>query len=96
MHIAALAAGIIVGTWSALLVIRWGVDLAARLRVLAGALKSRPVAVAVEGLYAVTDPALKPLHRRIPPVRLGSVAFDLSYLLLLILTSIVGAGLDRF
>jgi len=96
MHIAILAARIIVGAWAAMLVIRWGVDYAARLRVLARALKFRPVALGLEFLYGATDPALKPLHKHVPPVRLGSVPVDLSYILLLILASIVNAGLDRF
>lgn len=57
----------------------------------------RPVgagAVALEVLYATTDPVIKPLRRIIPPLRLGGVGFDLSVIVLLlvvgILLSVVG------
>jgi YggT family protein len=96
MRIAFLAAGLIVTTWGGLVVLRWGIDLMARLRRLDGALKSRPAALLIEGLYVATDPAFKLLRRQVPAIRFGSVAFDLSYPLLLLLVSIVNAGLDRF
>lgn len=37
-------------------------------------------AVLVEGLFAVTDPIIKPLRRVIPPLRLGGLRFDLAFL----------------
>ncbi|MEU4832777.1 YggT family protein [Streptosporangium sp. NPDC023615] len=43
------------------------------------------VLVLAELVYTVTDPPLKFLRRFIPPLRLGTVAFDLSFTLLFIL-----------
>jgi YggT family protein len=40
------------------------------------------VLVLAETTYTVTDPPLKLLRRFIPPVRLGNVAFDLSFTVL--------------
>jgi YggT family protein len=41
--------------------------------------------VAVESTYTATDPPLRLLRRFIPPLRLGGVAIDLSFLLLMII-----------
>ena len=41
-----------------------------------------PVLVAAETVYTATDPPLKFLSRFIPVLRLGSVALDLSFMLL--------------
>lgn len=50
--------------------------------------------VAVESAYTVTDPPLKFLRRYVPPLRLGGVALDLAFMLLLLimwwLTGVVG------
>ena len=35
-------------------------------------------------LFIITDPVLRPLRRAIPPVRIGSVALDLSPIIVLI------------
>jgi YggT family protein len=43
---------------------------------------SGPVAVVLELTYSVTDPPLKALRRIIPPLRLGSISLDLSFLVL--------------
>ena len=40
--------------------------------------------VLLEIVYSVTDPPIKALRRVIPPLRLGNVALDLSFLLVLI------------
>jgi YggT family protein len=37
-----------------------------------------------EAIYTITDPPLRLLRRVIPPLRLGSVQFDLAFLILLI------------
>lgn len=54
----------------------------------------KPMVVLLEGAYTVTDPPLKLLRRFIPPLRLGGVALDLSFFVLMIivyiLLSIVG------
>jgi YggT family protein len=53
-----------------------------------------PVAVALELCYTVTDPPLKALRRVIPPLRIGRVSLDLSFIVLFfvvqILMSVVG------
>lgn len=43
-----------------------------------------PVLVLAEFLYTLTDPPLRALRRFIPPIRIGSVSLDLSFLVLII------------
>ena len=43
-----------------------------------------PLLVVLEGVYSTTDPPIKALRRFIPPLRLGSFALDLSFLLVMI------------
>jgi len=54
-----------------------------------------PILVLAEAIYTVTDPPLKFLRRFIPPLRLGQVSLDLSFLVLVLLigfaTSILSA-----
>ena len=49
--------------------------------------------VVAEGIFTATDPPLRFLRRYIPPLRLGSVALDLSFMVLffvvLILVNVV-------
>jgi YggT family protein len=40
------------------------------------------VLVLAEGIFTATDPPLKFLRRYIPPLRIGTVAMDLSYIVL--------------
>ncbi len=40
--------------------------------------------VVAEAVYSVTDPPLKLLRRVIPPIRLGGVALDLSFIVLVL------------
>jgi YggT family protein len=47
-----------------------------------------PVLVIAEVVYTITDPPLRALRRFIPPVRIGSVSLDLSFLVLLVLVQI--------
>ena len=42
------------------------------------------VLVLAEGIFTATDPPLKFLRRYIPPLRIGRVAMDLSYMVLFI------------
>ncbi len=44
--------------------------------------------VAAEVIYTITDPPLKALRRLIPPLRLGSITLDLSFLVLVVLVQI--------
>ena len=57
----------------------------------------KPMVVLLEATYTVTDPPLKLLRRFIPPLRLGGVALDLSFFVLMIivyiLISLVGSAL---
>ena len=43
-----------------------------------------PLLVALEGVYSATDPPIVALRRVIPPLRIGSVAIDLSFLLVMV------------
>ena len=43
-----------------------------------------PLLVLLEVVYSITDPPIKALRRVIPPLRLGSVALDLSFLIVLV------------
>ncbi|GGO81766.1 YggT family protein [Wenjunlia tyrosinilytica] len=56
---------------------------------------AKPMVVVLEATYTVTDPPLKLLRRFIPPLRLGGVALDLSFFVLMIivyiLISVVGS-----
>jgi YggT family protein len=40
--------------------------------------------VVLEGVYTITDPPIKALRKVIPPLRLGSVMLDLSFLLVML------------
>jgi len=42
------------------------------------------VLLLAEGIYTVTDPPLRFLRRFIPPLRLGQVSLDLSFLVLVL------------
>lgn len=55
-----------------------------------------PVLVLANWVYALTDPPLKALRRLIPPLRLGGVALDLAFLVLVLLVGVtrsLAAGL---
>ena len=43
-----------------------------------------PMLVLLEVVYSVTDPPIKALRRVIPPLRLGAVAIDLSFIIVLV------------
>ena len=45
---------------------------------------SGPLLVLLEVVYSVTDPPIKALRRVIPPLRIGSIALDLSFLIVII------------
>ena len=48
-----------------------------------------PVLVIAEVIYTATDPPLRALRKIIPPLRLGSISLDLSFLVLLILIQVL-------
>jgi YggT family protein len=43
-----------------------------------------PLLVVLEVVYSVTDPPIKALRRVIPPLRIGSISLDLSFLIVMI------------
>ena len=43
-----------------------------------------PILVLANGIYTLTDPPLHALRKVIPPLRLGGVALDLGFLVLII------------
>lgn len=47
-----------------------------------------PLLVVAEVIYTITDPPLRALRKVIPPLRLGSVSLDLSFLVLVVLVNI--------
>jgi YggT family protein len=47
-----------------------------------------PLLVVLEAVYTVTDPPLRLLRRVIPPLRIGTVAIDLAFIVLIILVRI--------
>ncbi|MFC9230267.1 YggT family protein [Streptomyces decoyicus] len=49
----------------------------------------KAMVVVLEAAYTVTDPPLKLLRRVIPPLRLGGVALDLSFFVLMIIVYIL-------
>ena len=46
---------------------------------------SGPALVALETVYTVTDPPIVFFRRFIPPLRLGSVALDVSFMIVLVI-----------
>ena len=46
------------------------------------------ILVIAEAIYTVTDPPLKALRKVIPPLKLGSISLDLSFLVLVVLVQI--------
>jgi YggT family protein len=47
-----------------------------------------PLLVVAEAIYTVTDPPLKALRKIIPSPNLGGIRLDLSFLVLMLLTSL--------
>ena len=49
----------------------------------------------LEVVYSVTDPPIKALRRVIPPLRIGSVALDLSFIIVMIAAYVLLVLSDR-
>ena len=82
MHVVAAVAVYVVWAFLALLFVRFIIDW-----VMVFARNWRPsgvVAAVLEVAYSATDPPLRLLRRLIPPLRLGSFALDIAFLLLFI------------
>lgn len=52
--------------------------------------------LAAEAVYSVTDPPLKALRKLIPPLRLGGMALDVAFLLVLVVCWILLGVLGQF
>lgn len=82
MHVVGSVIEIVLWVFIALLWIRFVVDwvqIFARAWVPRGAML-----VLLEGVYSTTDPPIKALRRVIPPLRIGSISLDLSFLIVMI------------
>jgi YggT family protein len=78
---------LVLGTFIVLLFVRLIVDW---IQIFARSWTPRgPVLVILEGIYTVTDPPVKALRKIIPPLRLGGVAIDLSFVALLLICYIL-------
>ena len=47
-----------------------------------------PMLIVAEIIYTITDPPLRALRQVIPPLKIGSVSIDLSFLVLFVLVNI--------
>jgi YggT family protein len=56
---------------------------------------SGPLLVVLEIVYSITDPPIKALRRVIPPLRLGSVALDLSFLIVIVSAYLLRTVVER-
>ena len=45
--------------------------------------------VGLEGVYSATDPPIKALRRVVPPLRLGSISLDLSFLIVMVVAYVL-------
>ena len=52
-----------------------------------------PVQPVARGVYAITDPVLNPVRGLLPPIRTGSMAIDLSPLLVFIALGLIRGAL---
>lgn len=55
-----------------------------------------PLLVIAEAVYTLTDPPVKLVRKVLPPVRIGSVALDLSFIVLLIGLNLIRGILHSF
>jgi YggT family protein len=55
-----------------------------------------PVLVLLEVVYSITDPPIMFFRRFIPPLRLGSVALDMSFLLVMVIAYLLLGIVGRF
>ena len=82
MHVVGSIIEIVLWVFIALLWIRFVVDwvqIFARSWVPRG-----PMLLLLEVVYSTTDPPIKALRRVIPPLRIGSISLDLSFLIVMI------------
>ena len=56
---------------------------------------SGPLLVVLEVVYSITDPPIKALRRVIPPLRLGQIALDLSFLIVIVSAYLLRTVVER-
>ena len=94
MHVVAAVAIYVLWAFIGLLFVRFIIDW---VMLLARSWRPTGAAAAVlELAYSVTDPPLKFLRRLIPPLRLGSFALDVAFLLLFIVCYVLIAVLQNY
>ena len=82
MHVVGSIIEIVLWVFIALLWIRFVVDW---VQIFARAWVPRGVMLLLlEAVYSTTDPPIKALRRVIPPLRIGSISLDLSFLIVMI------------
>jgi YggT family protein len=78
---------LVLGTFIVLLFVRLIVDW---IQIFARSWTPRgPVLVILEGVYTATDPPVRAVRKVIPPLRLGGVAIDLSFIVVLLICYIL-------
>jgi len=83
----AILASVLYGVLSFFLLLLWVRFIVDWVQVFARRWEPRgPLLVALEGAYTITDPPILALRRAIPPLRLGSIALDLSFLIVMFVT----------
>ena len=48
-----------------------------------------PLLVLLEVVYSITDPPIKALRKVVPPLRLGAIALDLSFIIVMIVAYVL-------
>ncbi len=87
MYIIGSVIELVLGTFIVLLFVRLIVDW---IQIFARSWTPRgPVLVVLEAVYTATDPPVRALRRVLPPLRLGGVAIDLSFIALLLICYIL-------
>jgi len=56
---------------------------------------SGPVLVVLEIVYSITDPPIKFVRRFVPPLRLGAVTLDTSFLIVLVVVYLLRSLVQR-
>lgn len=54
-----------------------------------------PLLVVLEVVYTITDPPIRAVRKVVPPLRLGSVAIDLSFILVLVAAYLLLTVVER-
>ena len=79
----------------AFFLLMWGRFIVDMVRVISPNWRPRGVLlVAIEAAYTVTDPPLRVVRRVIPPLRVGAVAFDLAWTVLLLVVIVLMSVLN--